>query len=265
MTSAHASPHLSRQNPSVLSPPGATHPLLAACLFLVMVTVPRAEAQEIQIGVRFGPTFGFLNDNAVPFTSEDGDINSNPRLDLHAGAHAIVPVTDHLALQPELLYVQKGAHFSRPRAESYAVERYRLAYLQGALLARHDFSTPTPLSLHAVAGLTADVALYGSLQRTLRTAEIDLRERVALMETEQFRQWDVGALVGVGLGYPIGPTSRLALELRYNPGFRTVLSSSARSASTAPDPFPLPSPSSTLRHDVITASLTYTLPLASLF
>jgi hypothetical protein len=224
-----------------------------------------ADAQEIRGGIRLGPTFGFLNDNAVPFTSKDLETNANLRIDLHGGAHAIVPVTNHFAVQPELLYVRKGGHFSRPRSRSYAAERYRLSYVQGALLGRRDVPIPGPLSLYVVAGPSVDVALEGVLRRTLRTAEVDFAERVSLLDAGQMRRWDAGVLIGAGLGYPVGAASRLALELRYNPGFRDIFSGANQ--PTAPPPgtpdglFPLPSTYSALRHDVVTASLTYTMPL----
>lgn len=238
--------------------------LVIAGLLVAIGPLPSAQAQEVRIGVRFGPTFGFLNDNTVPFTSKDAEINANPRLDLHIGAYAVVPVTDHVALQPELLYVQKGSHFSRPRSQSYAVEQYRLSYLQGALLGRRDVSLPGPLSLHVVAGLAVDIALRGTRQRNLRSRDIDFEERVSLMESGHLRRWDVGGVVGVGVGYPVGSTSRLALELRYNRGFRTVFTAE-RSAGSSSDPqanpFPLAAPRSSFRHDVITASLTYTMPI----
>lgn len=252
---------------SALALVAAAGRLAATVLLLVLVTGRSAEAQNVRVGARAGPTFGFLSDNAVPFTGNDAAINANLRLDFHVGAYAIVPVTDYFALQPELLYVQKGGHFSRPRSESYAVERYRLSYAEGALLGRHDFSIPGPLSLHAIAGLSVDVALGGAVRRNVRTTEIDVGERVGLLETGQLRRWDVGALFGVGFGYRIGAASRASLDIRYNPGFRSVFRRPAHSADAPPDGiddlFPLTS--SSLRHDVITASLSYTLPLASLF
>lgn len=257
----------SKRRSSGLAFVAATGRLVAAALFLVMVAGSSAEAQSVRVGVRAGPTFGFLNDSSVPFTGNTATINANPRLDFHAGAYAIVPLADHFALQPELLYVQKGGHFSRPRSESYAVERYRLSYVEGTLLGRHDVSIPGPLSLHAVVGPSVDVALGGALWRNLRSTETDFAERVALLDTGQMRRWDVGLVVGVGLGYPVGATSRLTLDVRYNPGVRSVFRTQERPAGTQPDRikevFPLTS--SLFRHDVVTASLSYTLPLASLF
>jgi len=247
--------------------------LLFVCLLAAGGAGPSANAQDVRIGLRVGPTFGFLNDSAVPFSSRDAATNANPRLDIHVGGHASVPVTEHFALQPELLYVQKGGHFSQPRSQIYLVERYRVSYLQAALLGRRDISIPTPLSLHLVAGLSVDAALGGTLQRDLRTATVNLGEHVGLLDTDQLRRWDLGALVGLSLGYPVD-TGRLALEVRYTPGFRTVFSSADRSEDSLPDAisaatfkelFPLPNTRSSLRHDVIIASITYSVPLASLF
>ncbi len=263
--SAFAPDRLAQRDLSVFGPVAAVLPLVAACFLLAVGTMCPANAQGVQIGVRIGPTFGFLNDSAVPFASRDPEINANPRLDLHVGAYVIVPVSDHFALQPELLYVQKGGHFSRPRSQSYAVERYRLSYVQGELLGRRDVPIPSPLSLHAVAGLSVDAALEGILRRNFRSTETDFAERVALLNTGQMRRWDVGLVVGVGLGYPVGGAGRLALELRYNPGFRNVFFGSTPPAARPPgasdELFPLPDTYSALRHDVVTASLTYTMPI----
>ena len=241
--------------------------IAVAYIFAMLAASPRAAAQDLRVGARAGPTFGFLNDNAVPFTDRTVEINANPRIGSHAGMHVMVPVTDHFALQPELLYVQKGGHFSRPQSESYAVERYRLSYVQGELLGRRDVSVSGPLSLHAVAGVSIDLALGGVLRRNIRTTEINLTERVALMETGQLQRWGVGALLGVGLGYPVGTASRAALELRYNRGLRSVFGDAERPGGIPPDGFEevFPLTGSALRHDVITASLSYALPLDSLF
>ena len=247
----------------VLSSVATACRIVAACLLVVMATEPRAAAQEIRGGVRAGPTFGFLSESATPFTGTNVGINANLRLDLHAGAYAIVPVTEQVSLQPELLYIRKGGHFSRPRSESYAVERYQLSYLQGGLLSRRDISIPGPVSFYTVAGLSINVALSGTLRRNLRAANLDFEEQVALMETAPLRRWDLGVLLGVGFGYPVGTAGRAALELRYNRGLRSVFGDAGRPEDTPPDGFEevFPLTGSALRHDVITASLSYTVPL----
>lgn len=236
--------------------------LVAAGMFVIMSAVRSAPAQNLRIGVRAGPTFSFLSDSPVPFrgTALDAATNVNLRLDFHVGGYVVVPLTDRWSVQPELLVLQRGGHLSRPTLESYAAERYRLSYAQGAVLARRALSLPGPLSMHAVGGVALDLALDATLRRDLQTTEIDTRSRVDLLASDRLRRWDAGGIVGVGFGYPTGPSSRAALELRYNYGVRPVF----KRPPAAEDPFPLTGTSS-FHHDAITASLSYTLPLDSLF
>lgn len=242
--------------------PFPTPLVVAAGILIVMSAVSPAQAQDLRIGARAGPTFGFLSDSAVPFQSStlDAATNANVRLAFHVGGHVVLPLTDHWSLQPELLFLRRGGHLSRPTSESSAVERYRLSYTQGAVLARRDISGPGPLSIHLVGGFGADLALDGRLRRNRETGETNFQNQVDLLQTDQLQRWDLGGILGVGVGYPVGTSRRAALEIRYNQGFRSVFE-----RSPAPDrPFPLTS-SSSLHHDVITISLSYALPPASLF
>ena len=243
-------------------------PLLGAvCLALALVAPAPAPAQDLRVGLRAGPSFGFLNDSPVPFVSEPGvtAASTNVRLDGHVGLHAVVPLGAPVALQPELLFVQKGGHLSRVGEDLHAAERYRLSYLQGHLLVRRSVSIPGPLSLHAVVGPSISVATGGRVQRNVHSPTVTVAQEISLLAEGLMRRWDAGLLLGAGLGYPVGGGSRVALELRYNPGFRTIFTGSQRPASALkvnlPDPPPLSDTPPPLRHDVILASLTLTVPL----
>jgi len=253
------------------SAPG-THSVLlvllgAACLTGVLLAPSSAPAQGLRLGVRGGPTFGFLNDNSVPFVSEPGvtAASTNVRVDGHVGLHAVVPLGSPVSLQPELLFVKKGGHLSRVGEAVYSAERYRLSYLQGHLLARRAVSVPGPLSFHAVAGPTISVATGGVARRDVRSQTGTFEQEIPLLGENLMRRWDAGLLVGAGLGYPVGDGSRVALELRYNPGIRTIFTETRRPPSdrevSLSDPPPLSATPPPLRHDVIMASLTLTVPL----
>jgi len=239
--------------------------LVLACALLVLGTP--ATAQDVRLGVRAGPTFGFLNDSALPFVSAGGDAtaNTNVRLDGHAGLFAVVPVGGSFGLQTELLYVRKGAHFSRRGDADYRVEQYQLGYLQGAVLGRRDSGLPGPLHLHAVGGFTLERLLHGTADREIQTVLAVFRETVDLAGRDLVRRWDVGLLFGMGVGYALGEAGRLTLEVRYNRGLRSIFTSATRSPSersvTFGEPPPLTRTPPSLHHDVITASLAYTLPL----
>lgn len=237
-----------------------------ACVAIVVSIAPPVEAQEVRVGVRAGPTFGFLNDRALPFLSEPGvtEASTNVRLDLHAGAHAVVPLRGRFALQPELLFVRKGSHLSRSGAGIYVAEQYQLSYLEGHLLARRALRVPGLLSLHAVAGLSGGWLAAATMHRDIQS-DVRIREDIDLLPDDLVRRWDVGAVLGLAVGYPVGPTGRLALELRYAPGFASVFTDAERPQDTrldrVPDPPPLSTSPPPLRHDVVTASLVYSLAL----
>lgn len=226
-------------------------------------------AQNARLGLRVGPTFGFLSDGTGPFTGAPPPTNTNPRLDLHAGVSLILPITASFSLQPELLYTRKGGHFSQPLSERYSVERYRLSYAQGMVLGRRAFSLPGRLSAHAVAGMSVDATLDGTVRRNAYAPDENFSDRINLMETDYLRRWDVGLVVGAGLEYTIGTAGRLALELRYNPGLRSVFSNTGGTPDSSQNEgiaaFPLARSLPTLRHDVVTASFSFTRPLTMPF
>jgi hypothetical protein len=236
---------------------------IGACILVLGGCSFRATAQDLRAGLRTGPTFGFLSDGASPFAGGQRTVNANPRLDLHAGAFLDVPLTDVLSLQPELLYTQKGGHLSQPLTERYSVERYHLTYVQGLLLGQRALPVRGRLSAHAVAGLSVDLALHGTVRRNARSGAGTFEARIDLLDRDHLRRWDVGLVVGAGLGYRLGATGRVSINLRYNPGLRAVFldAESALPSSMNADVFPLSSSPAALRHDVVTASLSYTLPL----
>ncbi len=237
------------------------------CLALVLLSPTEIRAQELRGGVRLGPSFGFLNDSSIPFVSEDDEaVNTNVRLDGHAGLHVIVPVTDQASVQSELAYVRKGGHVSRVDPEAYVSEQYQMSYLQAHVLGRRDVSMPGPLLLHVAGGLTVSRATGGTVRRTVRVPSDVVDQRIELMQHDLVRRWDAGLLVGAGIGYPVGAASTLALTLRYAPGVRTVFTQAQRPSteqmSILSDPPPLSRTPPSLRHDVLTVSLSYTTSLS---
>lgn len=241
--------------------------LLVLCVMVALAMGGRAAAQDLRVGVRAGPSFGFLSGSVVPFVRAggDGETHTNVRVDFHAGGYGIVPLTERVGLQGELLYVRKGAHISRVRVDQYRVERYRLSYLQGQVLGRRSISLPGPLHLHAVAGFTLGRFLGGTARRNVYSELIVFREEIDLQAQELVRAWDFGGLLGMGVGYPLGESGRLTLALRYNPGFRSVFTRAERAeddkASALREPPPLSRVPPGLRNDLLTASLSYTLSL----
>lgn len=239
---------------------------------LVLCVPPEVTAQDVRVGLRAGPTFGFLNEGTLPFISGGGTPRGTPhaRVDLHGGIFGLVSISDHVGLQSEVLFLRKGGHFSSLETVEragpvYSSEGYQLSYLQTQLLARTDLSSFGPLSVHAVAGVSLDVALSGFLHRDVRTQRAAVDQRISLVDQYLVQRWGMGAVVGVSFGYPLRMTRRIALDVRYNPGFRSVFTGSRAPISGVANildrPLPLMGSPPTVRHDVLTFGVSYTFSL----
>lgn len=234
---------------------------------LLLLSLSGAHAQPLRGGVRLGPAFGFLNDSATPFVSTPNKTSArtNVRIDGHLGVHLIVPFNERWALQPEVQFIQKGGHLSRVGSDIYTSEQYRLSYVQLHALGRRAIALPGPLSLSVVGGVTGSVLTGATVRRDRRSESGSVGERINLRTHDLVRRWDVGALIGGGIGYSVGAQGRFALDLRYHPGFRSLFTSNQRPASLRGslglEPPPLTDTPPTLRHDVILVSVAYTLPL----
>jgi hypothetical protein len=177
----------------------------------------------------------------------------------------VLPLGGAVAVQPEVLFVRKGGHLSRVGPDLYAAEQYRLSYLQAHLLGRRDVALGGPLSLRLFAGPTLAVATGGRVRRALRARTAAVDQRIPLLEHGLMRRWDAGLLVGTGLAYSVGAGATVALELRYNAGVRLVFTERQRSraerGTPLSDPPPLSDAPPPLRHDVLLAGVTLTVPL----
>lgn len=80
--------------------------LAAATLSVCMVTAPLSDSfaqGRTRVGIKGG-----LNASSL-FYSVDGVTNKNERIGYHVGVFAQAPVGEFFAVQPELLYITKGA------------------------------------------------------------------------------------------------------------------------------------------------------------
>lgn len=250
-----------------LLPPWIGCIIIVGILGSALIAAP-VHAQDMHVGVRAGPAFGFFNDSAVPFVSagENTNANTNVRLDLHVSAFAIFPLPGRFGLRPELTFVQKGAHFSRAGFRFYTSERYRLSYLQGQLLGQYPISLSGPLSVRISGGVTLDRTLSGAVQRNTWNRGDFSTERIRLIRNDLVRRWDVGALVGIGLQYTLSSLRRVTLTVRYNPGFRSVFTNADLAhrddGEIEFNPPTLSQSPPELRHDLLTIGLSCTLPVA---
>lgn len=151
---------------------------------------------------------------------------SEERIGPAFGAFLNVPARDALSLQAELLLVQKGTGnvflgrfddiFSRKGA---LYEQCRLTYLELRLLGKRPVIVGE--SAYLLAGLAAGylVGRHETLIQEYEEGPYGPAERVVSEDAlNHMTRGDAAALVGFGLGFPVGDETRLLLEVRYEHG-----------------------------------------------
>lgn len=160
-------------------------------LLLAMLVGSYAQAQAPKFGVKAG---GSLTE----FVGKDGAGYVN-KVGFHGGLVAELSVTDHLAVQPEVLYSMKGAQFGDIAEDIYLNETY--------------LDIPVLLKWKA-----ERLFFEAGPQLGLLLASKYKREDRAVDNKSSFNTVDVGYAAGVGYALSTGPF----IGLRYNGGIRQV-------------------------------------------
>jgi hypothetical protein len=163
---------------------------------LLLMTSRFAAGQELQAGVRAGIVVATLS------VDDEVDAPFDNRVGLAAGGFLDLPIGDRLSVQPEVLFVQKGATFD----DTAATGRIELDMLDVPVLARYRLGR-----LFVLAGPSISVKLRA--RQVLDFGE----EEESVDIGDDVESFDVG-IVG-GIGYESG---RLSVDGRLNWGLRNV-------------------------------------------
>jgi len=189
---------------------------------LGLLATSTLHAQHVSLGIKAGL-------NASTYQGPDVE---NPRFRLGPAAGLLVrlPLGQHLDLQPELLYEQRGARTSYQNSYSgpqisfvhQHQERSRLNYVSLPVLLRFHtekwFAVLGPQLSRLVAGQHKITNTY-TLTDGTPDPSIPMTSRTAIIDgVDRNHQWELGGVVGVG--YQLVP--RLGIELRYTTGFTQV-------------------------------------------
>ncbi len=184
-------------------------------LFLVFAFVGIGEStaqripdlSDVDVGVRGG---------LGAATLQSGDLDdAGRRLGVAIGGFARVDLTRRVGLQPELLFVQKGA-----RIEHEGVERvHKAAYLQLPVLATYAIPVEGPLLPYVAAGPAASLRVGEGLELVLDGTS----ESISGEDVDLFRRTDAGLVLAGGVGFDVAPDYRLLLDARYDFGLVDVV------------------------------------------
>lgn len=177
----------------------------ALAVSALAASASRAEAQQLEIGFKLGAAIANLSNPA-----EEGAPDPESITSFSGGGHLRFGLSPAFSLQPELLFVRKGA--AAPEADDTDAH---FDYVEIPVLARFDIPLiGSPISPFLYAGP------YAAFE--VACAVTDEGEEVECGD-EGREKFDYGAVFGAGLGFSAGP-GKLVVEGRYDLGLRKLFS-----------------------------------------
>ncbi|MDO1451083.1 porin family protein [Rhodocytophaga aerolata] len=185
--------------------------LLALLLF---VAAP-LQAQEDNPGPKFGIKGG-ANLSQL-YINQPNVEDENMKIGYHFGLFGKIPVTDFLAIQPELLYTNTGAKVTyggSDLADLLGIEegevRFNLNYIQVPIALVANLG---PVQLHGGPYISY---LAGANVKDLKSADLNSNE-ITDLNADNFNRMDYGLVGGIGVDI-----NKFMIGARYNYGLRKV-------------------------------------------
>jgi hypothetical protein len=174
----------------------------AAPLVCVLLWSAPALAQGIEIGARAG-----VNVSSVSLNGDDGDVPFDPTTRAVTGVFATVPLWSWLAVQPEVLYSQKGATLAFEGVESGLL----LDYVEVPVLARLSPGALGGGRIYLAAGPS-----FGFLARAKsRTVFAGSTEEIDILD--ELERLDIGLVGAIGFRF-----RSLVVDARYTHGLSDI-------------------------------------------
>ncbi|SKC40753.1 porin family protein [Ohtaekwangia koreensis] len=160
-------------------------------LVLVFFVSAGAFAQGVSGGVKAGLNLANQTFSGNGFTSSPSFLPG-----FHAGAYLTAMFSDHIGLQPELLYSGQGAKSGN--------EKYKLTYIAIPVLLRYNVNSV--FSFHA----GPQIGVLASAKYKVGSASVDYKDN--------FKSTDVSLAAGVGIDLPM----KLNFNFRFIKGLSDI-------------------------------------------
>ena len=176
--------------------------LCALALFMT-ASFGMLQAQEEKVTTEFGVKGGFNMSNLYQSEADDNNVIYG----FNAGVYATLPISDFIAIQPEILYTTKGAELDYNNAFVEGNAKFKLNYIEVPLLVRVNITKN--FNVHA-----GGYASYLVSSKVTGDGDINFDEAV---DTDDLNKFDAGIAAGVGVDF-----NPISVGLRYNYGLTTV-------------------------------------------
>lgn len=178
---------------------------LCALTLFMTASFGMLHAQDNNVNTEFGVKGGF---NMSNFLSENNEAtDKNVLYGFNAGVYATLPISDFIAIQPEILFTTKGAELEYDNAFASGNTKFRLNYIEVPLLVRVNITKN--FNVHA-----GGYASYLVSSKVTGDGTFNFNEDV---DPDDLNKFDAGLSAGVGVDF-----APISIGLRYNYGLTTI-------------------------------------------
>lgn len=170
--------------------------------FAASLNAQVTEAFKPQVGIKGGANFSNLY-------TDDVDDN-NVLTSFNAGIFTSFPLSNFIAIQPELLYSRKGAELVYDNAFATGTAKFKLNYIELPILLKINLAKN--LNIHA--GPYFAYLVDAQVTNESDSGNFDFEDNY---DNDDFNKFDTGLAAGVGIDL-----DNLGIGLRYNYGLSTV-------------------------------------------
>lgn len=186
--------------------------VLTATAALLLLSAPAAAQVSVHVGAKAGAPFSTL--------SQDPDRDAQSLVGFALGGFARFAFPAGFSVQPELLFVRKGAKYEFTEDGTAFEEKVKLDYLEVPVLLRYDLARPGGgIAPYFFAGPSVGIEVACNLSAEAEGTDFEEAcDEIPGFGTESI---DVGATGGAGVGFPAGPGT-LFVEARYTFGLTNI-------------------------------------------
>jgi hypothetical protein len=178
--------------------------LFALTLFLT-ASFGMLHAQNDNVTTEFGVKGGF---NMSNFLSDDDEAtDENILYGFNAGVYATLPISNFVAIQPEVLFTTRGSELEYDTDLGSGNTKFKLNYIEVPLLVRVNITKNFNLQAGGYASYLVSSKVTGD-------GAIDFEEEI---DTDDLNKFDAGIVAGVGVDF-----SPISIGVRYNYGLTTI-------------------------------------------
>ncbi len=172
-----------------------------ACALVLVASGPSAAMGPLEAGVKGGVNF------ANQSTDPDAELSS--RTGLALGGFVGIPVMPSVKIQPEALFMMKGAEGDLGAGDTYTA---KLSYIEVPVLAKIGFLSQSPAHPTIFAGPSFGINTGAKVESDIggTTDETDVKD--------QTKPVDFGVVVGGGIDF-----QNFGVDVRYSRGISNVV------------------------------------------